>query len=104
MKSKVKRLSTLACASFTWLLGVSRKEPISIVRKHATTLIPNRLYYTPDGSLHCKLLHITNAERQTPPPPSHLYGTIHMSSVEPVSHKHVRSVGGRFIRHCRNTK
>src|SRR3954467_4168679 len=37
-------------------------------------------------------------------PPNHLYGTSNMSSVEPVSPKRVRSVGGRFIRHCRNAK
>src|SRR3954468_12915068 len=37
-------------------------------------------------------------------PPATLYGTSHMSSVEPVSRKRVRSVGGRFIKHCRNAK
>src|SRR3954469_11816131 len=41
-------------------------------------------------------------ERQTPP--SHLYGTSHMSSVEPVSRKHVRSVGATSSGHCRNAK
>src|SRR3954463_545857 len=34
-------------------------------------------------------------------PPTTLYGTSHMSSVETVSHKRVRSFGGRFIKHCR---
>src|SRR3954465_10230787 len=102
MQSKVKRISTLACASFTWLLGVSRERTVSILRKHATTPSPIRLYYTPVGALRCKHLHIANAERQTPP--ATLYGTSHMSSVEPVSRKRVRSVGGRFIKHCRNAK
>src|ERR1041385_2814314 len=37
-------------------------------------------------------------------PPATLYSTSHMSSVEPVSRKRVRSVEGRFIKHCRNAK
>src|SRR4051812_48582440 len=41
-------------------------------------------------------------ERQTPP--NHLYGTSHMSSVEPVSHKRVRSVGAASSDNCRNDK
>src|ERR1041385_4061394 len=41
-------------------------------------------------------------ERQTNP--SHLYGTSHMSSVEPVSRKRVRSVEAASSGHCCNAK
>src|SRR3954469_19629322 len=76
------------------------KRTVSILRKQATTPIHNCLYYTPVGALRCKHLRIANAERHTPP--ATLYGTSHMSIVEQVSRKRVRSVGARFIKHCRN--
>src|ERR1043165_3752450 len=99
MQRKVKRLSILACASFTWLLGVSRERTVSIMRKtcHNTVSHPSLLHpcWGPplQTSLHRK-------GRETNPPPATLYGTSHMSSVEPVSRKRVRSVEGRFIKHC----
>src|ERR1043165_2040917 len=102
MHSKHKRLSNLACASFTWLLGVSRDRTVSILQKHATTPIPNRMYYTSVGALRCKHLRIANV-RETDTP-SHLYGISHMSSVELVSRKCVRSVGAASSRHCCNAK
>src|ERR1041385_6983726 len=100
MQSKVKRLSTLACASFTWLLGVSRERTVSILRKtcHNTVSHPSLLH-------PCRGLNIfTSLMQRDIHPPDTLYGTSHMSSVEPVSRKRVRSVGGRFIKHCRNAK
>ena len=105
MQSKVKRLSTLAYASFTWLLGVSRereREPFLFCENMPQHRFLNRLYYAPAGALHCKHLRIANV-RETDTR-THLYGISHMSSVEPVSRKRVRLVGATSSGHCRNTK
>src|SRR3954469_3380193 len=59
----------------------------------------NCLYYTPVGALRCKRLRKDNV-RETDTP-IHLYGTSHMSSVEPVSRKRVRSVEAASSGHCR---
>src|ERR1041385_4663417 len=90
------------CKFYVAARGFERENRFYPAKKHATTPSPIRLYYTPVGALRCKNLRIANAERQTPP--ATLYGTSHMSSVEPVSRKRVRSVGDRFIKHCRNGK
>src|SRR4051812_41972873 len=100
MQSKVKRLSTLACASFTWLLGVSRERTVSIMRKTCHNIVSHPSLLHPCRGPRCKHLRIANAERQTPL--TTLYGTSHISSMEPFSRKRVRSVGGRFIKHYRN--
>src|SRR3954467_13601282 len=102
MQIKVKTLSTLSFASFTWLLGVSRKEPFLSYENKPQHQSCNCLYYTPVGALRCKRLHKANV-RETDTP-NHLYGTSHMSSVEPVSRKRVRSVGAASSGHCRNAK
>src|SRR3954463_11697449 len=110
MQIKVKTPSTLSFASFMWLLRGFERESLSILRKKL--FLPckkkpqhqscNRLYYTPVGALRCKRLCVANV-RETDTP-NHLYGTSHMSSVEPVSHKRVRSVGAASSGHCRNAK
>src|SRR3954464_8215109 len=101
-KLKLKRLSTLSFACFTWLLGVLTKELFLSYENKPQHQSRNRLYYTPVGALRCKRLRKANV-RDTDTP-SHLYGTSHMSSVEPVSRKRVRSVGAASSKHCRNAK
>ena len=76
LHAKQSEMPTLACASFTWLLGVLRERTVSILRKNATTPSPIRLYYTHVGALRCKHLRITNAERQTPPQPLYMVQAI----------------------------
>ena len=78
------------------------KEPFLSYENKPQHQFSNYLYYTPVGALRCKHLRIANVERQTPP--NHLYGTSHMSSVEPVSRKRIRSVGAASSVHCRNAK
>src|ERR1044071_5692588 len=92
MQSKVKMSFYFSlCKFYVAARGFERENRFYPAEKHATTPSPIRLYYTPVGALRCKYLRIANAERQTPP--ATLYGTSHMSSVEPVSRKRVRSVG-----------
>src|SRR4051812_30464849 len=101
-KLKLKTLSTLSVASFTWLLGVSRKEPFLSYENKPQHQSHNCLYYTPVGALRCKRLRKANVrEKDTP---SHLYGTSHMSCMEQVSRKRVRLVGVASSKHCRNAK
>src|ERR1041385_7919082 len=103
MQSKVKRLSTLACASFTWLLGVSREITVSILRKNMPQHRLPSVSITPLSGPFVANIFASLMQRDRHPPAT-LYGASHMSSLEPVSRKRVRSVGGRFIKHCRNAK
>src|SRR4051812_8450794 len=103
MQSKVKRLSTLAYASFTWPLEVSGERTVSILRKTCHNTDSSIVSITPlsEPSI-ASIFSSLMLERQTHP--GHLYGTSHMSSVEPVSHNRVRSVGAASSGHCRNAK
>ena len=94
--------STLSFVSFTWLLGVSRNNRFYPTKTSHNTN-PAIVSITPlSGPSVANIFASLMLERQTPP--SHLYGTSHMSSVEPVSRKHVRSVGAASSGHCRNAK
>ena len=68
MQSKVKHLSTLACASFMWLLGVSRERtdfyPTKNMRQHRLPSISITSVSGPSvANVFAKLM----LERQTPP-------------------------------------
>src|ERR1041385_2265602 len=101
-KLKLKRLLLYLLQVLRGCKGVSRGNRFLSCENKPQHQSCNRLYYTPVGALRCKRLRVANA-RETDTP-RHLYGTSHMSSVEPVSRKRVRSVGAASSGHCRNAK
>ena len=100
-KLKLIRFYFIFCKFYMTARGFE-KEPFLSYENMQQHQSGNCIYYTPVGALRCKRLCKANVrERDTP---SHLYGTSHMSSVEPVSRKCVRSVGATSSGHCRNAK
>src|ERR1043165_4813018 len=90
-KLKLKRLLLYLLQVLRGCSGFQERI-VSILRKPCHNTNSAIVSITPlSGPSVANVFASLMLERQTPP--SHLYGTSHMSSVEPVSRKRVRSVG-----------